>query len=290
MPLTDYRCHSRLRVRWAEIDMQRIVFNAHYLTYFDTAITDYWRALALPYDDAMHTLGGEPYLKKVTLEYHASAREGDMLTIGMRCLRVGNSSMLFDGGIFRGEQLLVSGELIYVFADPANQRPTPVPALLRELFTGFEAGESTTQLQLGVWQDLGDRAARVRQAVFIDEQGIAPAIEMDGQDATALHALVTNRLDQPVATGRLVTLSPGVSRIGRMAVHRALRGGRLGRQMLDALVQAAAKRGDHQVVLHAQASAQPFYERAGFEVSGSRYEEAGLPHVPMQRALTTNLP
>ena len=131
MPLTDYRCHSRLRVRWAEIDMQRIVFNAHYLTYFDTAITDYWRALALPYDDAMHTLGGEPYLKKVTLEYHASAREGDMLTIGMRCLRVGNSSMLFDGGIFRGEQLLVSGELIYVFADPVNQRPTPVPALLR---------------------------------------------------------------------------------------------------------------------------------------------------------------
>jgi YbgC/YbaW family acyl-CoA thioester hydrolase len=288
MPLTDYRCQSRLRVRWAEIDMQRIVFNAHYLTYFDTAMTDYWRALALPYDDAMQQLGGEMYLKKATLEYHASAREGDMLTIGMRCLRVGNTSALFDGGIFRGEQLLVSGELIYVFADPANQRPTSVPALLRELFSGFETGESPTQIQLGAWQELGERATRVRQAVFVEEQGIAPDIEMDGQDATALHALVTNRLDQPVATGRLVTLSPGVSRIGRMAVHRALRGGRLGRQMLDALVHAAAKRGDHQVVLHAQASAQPFYERAGFEVSGPRYEEAGLPHVPMQRLLTTS--
>ena len=46
MPLTDYRCHSRLRVRWAEIDMQRIVFNAHYLTYYDTAITEYFRAIA----------------------------------------------------------------------------------------------------------------------------------------------------------------------------------------------------------------------------------------------------
>ena len=288
MPLQDYRCQSRLRVRWAEIDMQRIVFNAHYLTYFDTAMTDYWRALALPYDDAMQQLGGEMYLKKATLEYHASAREGDMLTIGMRCLRVGNTSALFDGGIFRGEQLLVSGELIYVFADPANQRPTSVPALLRELFSGFETGESPTQIQLGAWQDLGECAAILREAVFVQEQGIAPDIEMDGQDATALHALVTNRLDQPVATGRLVTLSPGVSRIGRMAVHRALRGGRLGRQMLDALVHAAAKRGDHQVVLHAQASAQPFYERAGFEVSGPRYEEAGLPHVPMQRLLTTS--
>ena len=228
------------------------------------------------------------YLKKATLEYHASAREGDMLTIGMHCRRVGNTSALFDGGIFRGEQLLVSGELIYVFADPANQRPTSVPALLRELFSGFETGESPTQIQLGAWQELGERATLVRQAVFVEEQGIAPDIEIDGQDATALHALVTNRLDQPVATGRLVTLSPGVSRIGRMAVHRALRGGRLGRQMLDALVHAAAKRGDHQVVLHAQASAQPFYERAGFEVSGPRYEEAGLPHVPMQRLLTTS--
>lgn len=290
MPLQDYRCQSRLRVRWAEIDMQRIVFNAHYLTYFDTAMTDYWRALALPYEDAMQQLGGEMYLKKATLEYHASAREGDLLTVGLRCLRVGNSSVQFDGGIFRGEQLLVSGELIYVFADPANQRPISVPPLLRELFAGFEAGESPTHIQLGAWQDLGERAARVRQAVFIDEQGIAPAIEMDGQDATALHALVTNRLSQPVATGRLVVLSPGVSRIGRMAVHRALRGGRLGRQMLDALVQAAADRGDHQVVLHAQANAKAFYERAGFAVSGPRYEEAGLPHVPMQRALVTGRP
>lgn len=290
MSLHDYRCQSRLRVRWAEVDMQRIVFNAHYLTYIDTAVTDYWRALALPYEDAMPQLGGELYLKKVTLEYHASAHEGDMLTIGMRCLRVGNSSTQFEGGIFRGEQLLVSGELVYVFADPATQRPVPVPPVLRELLAAFEAGESPTKVQLGAWHDLGERATRVRHAVFIQEQGIAPGIEMDGDDATALHALVTNRLEQPVATGRLVVLAPGVSRIGRMAVHKALRGSRLGRQVLDALVRAAAERGDHQVVLHAQASAQAFYERAGFVVTGPRYEEAGLPHVPMQRLLTTGRP
>ena len=290
MPLTDFRCQSRLRVRWAEVDMQGIVFNAHYLTYIDTAVTDYWRALALPYADAMPQLGGELYVKKVTLEYHASAHEGDVLTIGMRCLRVGNSSMQFEGGIYRGERLLVSGELVYVFADPATQRPVPVPPVLRELLTAFEAGERPTKIQLGAWQELGERAGRVRQAVFIEEQGIAPDIEMDGDDATALHALVTNRLDQPVATGRLLVLSPGVSRIDRMAVHKALRGSQLGRQVLDALVQAAADRGDHQVVLHAQTSAQAFYERAGFEATGPRYEEAGLPHVPMQRTLAKDRP
>lgn len=284
-PLTDYRCQSRLRVRWAEIDMQRIVFNAHYLTYFDTAMTDYWRALALPYEDAMHQLGGELYLKKASLEYHASAREGDQLTIGMRCVRVGNSSVQFDGGIFRGERRLVSGELLYVFADPKTQRPVPVPALLRELFTAFEAGESATRVQLGAWQELGERAAAVRKAVFIDEQGVPHDLEMDGLDVSALHALVSNRLGQGVATGRLVALAPGVSRIGRMAVHQGLRGARLGAQMLHTLVRAAADRGDHEVVLNAQASAQAFYERAGFEVSGPRYEEAGLPHVPMRRKL-----
>lgn len=290
MQLTDFRSQSRLRVRWAEVDMQRIVFNAHYLTYFDTAMTDYWRTLAIPYEDAMHRLGSEPYLKKVTLEYDASARDGDVLTVGMRCVRVGNSSALFEGGIFRGEQLLVSGELVYVFADPKVQRPVRVPALLRELFVGYEAGESPTQLQIGSWEALGERAAQVRHAVFIEEQGIAPEIEMDALDTSAVHALVTNRLDQAVATGRLVPQAPGVSRIGRMAVHRSLRGSRLGRQVLDALVQAARERGDQSVVLHAQTSAQAFYERAGFAVSGPRYEEAGLPHVTMQRPLLTNLP
>ena len=41
----DFRFFHRLRVRWAEVDMQKIVFNAHYLMYFDTAMSDYWRAM-----------------------------------------------------------------------------------------------------------------------------------------------------------------------------------------------------------------------------------------------------
>ena len=53
----DFRLFHRLRVRWAEVDMQKIVFNGHYLMYFDTAMADYWRALALPYEQTMHALG-----------------------------------------------------------------------------------------------------------------------------------------------------------------------------------------------------------------------------------------
>src|SRR5690242_19288639 len=78
---SDFRFFERLRVRWAEIDAQKIVFNAHYLTYIDTANLGYWRALALPYAQAMERLGGDLYLRKATLEYHASARCDDVIDV-----------------------------------------------------------------------------------------------------------------------------------------------------------------------------------------------------------------
>ncbi|MBP8147002.1 MAG: YbgC/FadM family acyl-CoA thioesterase, partial [Acidovorax sp.] len=102
MQRQNFRCMHRLRVRWAEVDMQKIVFNAHYLMYIDTAMSEYWRALALPYEASMHILGGEMYVKKATVEYHASAKLDDTLDVGMRCARIGNSSCLFEAAIFCG--------------------------------------------------------------------------------------------------------------------------------------------------------------------------------------------
>ena len=75
----DFRLVHRLRVRWAEVDQQRIVFNPHYLMYLDTAFTEYWRALAIPYDAIPTMLGGDMYVKKSILEYHGSARLDDLL-------------------------------------------------------------------------------------------------------------------------------------------------------------------------------------------------------------------
>lgn len=281
----DFRYFHRLRVRWAEVDMQKIVFNAHYLMYFDTAISDYWRALALPYVEAMAHLGGDLYVKKATLEYHASARYDDMLDIGMKCERIGNSSLLFRGGIFRGDALLISCELVYVYADPATQTSRPVPQALRDTLLGFEAGEPMVDLRVGSWAELGAAAGQVRTEVFVQEQQIPKELEWDEEDATALHALARNRLGMPLATGRLLQHAPGVARIGRMAVSRTLRGSGLGRDILLALMQAARERGDTEVLLHAQRSAEGFYQRLGFEGQGEPYEEAGIPHLTMRRAL-----
>ena len=98
MQRKDFRCCHRLRVRWSEVDIQKIVFNAHYLTYADCAMTEYWRALALPYEAGMQALDGEVYLKKASVEYHASARLDDLLDLGLRCARVGNTSLVFECG------------------------------------------------------------------------------------------------------------------------------------------------------------------------------------------------
>ncbi|MFP8778001.1 YbgC/FadM family acyl-CoA thioesterase [Hydrogenophaga sp. RWCD_12] len=276
---SDFRFFHRLRVRWAEVDMQKIVFNAHYLMYFDTAIADYWRAMALPYEQAMHQLDGDLYVVKATVEFHASARVDDQIEVAMKCSRIGTSSMTFTGAIFRGDEHLISGEIVYVFADPATQTSRPVPQALRDIVQGYEAGESMAMVQVGDWATLGADASNVRTAVFVEEQRIPKDLEHDAADLDAVHAMARNRLRQPVATGRLIpTGTPGVSQIGRLAVNRVLRGGSLGTQVLQALVDAARARGDHEVMLHAQRSAIGFYDRLGWQRRGEAFEEAGISH------------
>jgi YbgC/YbaW family acyl-CoA thioester hydrolase len=277
----DFRFFHRLRVRWAEVDMQKIVFNAHYLMYFDTAIGDYWRVLALPYEAAMQHLNGDLYVKKAGIEFHASARYDDQVDIGLKCTRIGNSSIQFGGAIFRGDELLITGELIYVFADPTSQSSRPVPPALREVLLGFEAGEPVVSIRLGSWGELQSAARQVRTEVFLQEQRIPVEMEWDEADETALHAVAFNHLGMPVATGRLLPHTPRVARIGRMAVVRVLRGANLGRDILRTLMQAAARRGDHEVLLHAQRSAEGFYRRQGFEPRGEPFDEAGIGHIEM---------
>jgi YbgC/YbaW family acyl-CoA thioester hydrolase len=281
MKRQDFRFLQRLRVRWCEVDMQKIVFNAHYLMYLDTALADYWRAMLMPYEAAMQQFGGDLYVKKSTLEYRASARYDDELEIGLKCSRLGNSSMQFTAAVFRGNEALVTGELVYVFADVTTQTSRPIPAALRDWLQAFEAGEDMVTLRCGDWHELGADASRIRTEVFVQEQQIPQEMEWDVADATATHAVAYNRLGQAVATGRLLAHAPGGGRIGRMAASRVLRGAGLGSAVLRALISAAHERGENQVVLHAQRSAEGFYTRLGFSVQGSPFEEAGIAHIEM---------
>jgi YbgC/YbaW family acyl-CoA thioester hydrolase len=281
-PREDFRFFSKLRVRWVEVDMQKIVFNGHYLMYLDTAISDYWRALALPYEKSMHALGGDLFVVKSTLQYHGSALYDDLLDIGLKCTKVGNSSMVISGAIFRERTCLVSAELIYVFANPHTKKSMPIPSNVRDLLDHFEDGQAVTQSIWGPWHTLREQALPLRVEVFVQEQGVPLEMEQDDQDEISEHLVLSNALGHCVATARLLPSFNGVARLGRMAVDRQLRGRGLGTQLLQAMVQKAKLRGDLAILIHAQKSAQAFYAREGFQAQGTDFMEAGIEHIEMK--------
>jgi YbgC/YbaW family acyl-CoA thioester hydrolase len=141
MPKADFVCAPELRVRWAEVDMQQIVFNGHYLTYIDTAIAEYWRAIELPYPHGyVERYKNDVYLRKATVEYLAPARYDDVLTVFCRVGRLGRSSMTFVFEIYRqaAADPLVSAELVYVNADPSTMKAAPLPEDLRSKVKNYE--------------------------------------------------------------------------------------------------------------------------------------------------------
>jgi predicted GNAT family N-acyltransferase len=122
---------------------------------------------------------------------------------------------------------------------------------------------------------------RVRQRVFVEEQGVPAALEIDALDPLSVHVLACDRDGQPIGAGRL---TPD-GRIGRMAVLADWRGRGVGEALLLALVAAARARGWRGISLHAQLPARAFYARQGFLPEGDLFEEAGIVHQHMRRVL-----
>ena len=136
------------------------------------------------------------------------------------------------------------------------------------------------QIRLLDWQSAQADAKPIRFQVFVDEQRVPAEIELDEHDARCIHALAYVE-GTAVGTGRL--LPDG--HIGRMAVLKSARRTGVGRAILRALIDAARRRGDRQVVLSAQVHAVGFYRAEGFQREGPVYEEAGIPHQAMRRSL-----
>ncbi len=131
------------------------------------------------------------------------------------------------------------------------------------------------------------RAIAVRTEVFVIEHAVPAELEVDVHDRVdcdAVHILLTEG-SQAFAAGRFYRNEFGDAQIGRMAVRKSARGCGLGRQMLDALVEEARRRGYQRVTLHAQVHALDFYRKAGFTESGEYFDDAGIQHQEMSRLL-----
>ena len=138
MARKDFRFEHPLRVRWAEVDPQGIVFNGNYLTYFDVGMTEYFRAIGHPYPAGLAPFGADFFVVRSAIDYHGPARYDDELDVLVRTGRLGRSSLQLLLEIHRGGEHLISGELIYVTADAETRKSMPIPAPIRETIRRFE--------------------------------------------------------------------------------------------------------------------------------------------------------
>jgi ElaA protein len=123
-------------------------------------------------------------------------------------------------------------------------------------------------------------AFEIRRRVFIEEQGVPEAIELDDDDRRAHHALAMLG-GRTIGCARMVVHRED-AKIGRMAVLREWRGRGVGRRLLDFMVGEARALGCRRAVLHAQLHAEGFYLKAGFRPVGPEFDEAGIPHRRME--------
>jgi acyl-CoA thioester hydrolase len=120
----------RLRVRFHECDPQGVVFNAHYFSYFDVALTEMWRAAFGSYQ-TMVDQGSDVVVAEATATYRAPARFDDEIEIELAITRLGTTSMTTSTAVRRDGELLVEGRVVHVFVDPSTMEKQTIPERAR---------------------------------------------------------------------------------------------------------------------------------------------------------------
>jgi predicted GNAT family N-acyltransferase len=128
------------------------------------------------------------------------------------------------------------------------------------------------------WQEAESNLRALREAIFMNEQGVPEKLEWDGLDSQCCHCLAVNETGETIGCGRM---TPD-AHIGRMAVLKAWRGRKVGTAMLELLLEEARKRAYPEVELSAQLHAIPFYRHFDFVEEGDVYMDAGIPHLKMR--------
>jgi acyl-CoA thioester hydrolase len=121
----------QIRVRFAECDPQGVVFNAHYLAYFDIGITELWRAAFGSYQ-TMIDRGVDMVVAEAQLSFSQPARFDDQLTLEVGVTKLGNTSILTRHQIWRDGQQLVGGRMRHVLVELPALSKTAIPEWARE--------------------------------------------------------------------------------------------------------------------------------------------------------------
>lgn len=140
MARSDFKFAWPFRVRYSEVDGQMIVFNAHYLTYFDTAITEYFRALPYDYRAQVVLTGEDFHTVRTLVEYQQPIAFDEDIEVCVRTARLGRSSLTFLLEIHpQGtDELRATGEVVWVNTDQATHKSAAVPQALVDKIIALE--------------------------------------------------------------------------------------------------------------------------------------------------------
>ena len=126
----------RHRVRYHECDAQGVVFNAHYVTFLDVAVTELFRA-AFGSLAAVNQLGYDSMVVDVHIAWKASARFDDEIDIALEVAKFGRTSMTVSYTQRVGDVLCASGEVVYVWVDFETHAPIVVPDTVRQALAAY---------------------------------------------------------------------------------------------------------------------------------------------------------
>ena len=129
---------SKLKIRYSEVDRQNIVYNSHYLTYYDISLSEMLDSL---FDQ-------EEYIKKTNNEFHTvavqlnfknPARLNDEISIYTAIKKIGNSSITFTQEIYRdgSDELINEAEIIWVNTNQDEMKPASIPEDLKNKFSKY---------------------------------------------------------------------------------------------------------------------------------------------------------
>ena len=127
------------RIRYSEVDAQKIVYNSHYLTFLDVAIFEFFDAIGFDQEKYIKETNNEFHTVKATVEYKSPATLGDRIEVLTKMKNIGNSSMTFEQEIYllNSNNLIATGEIIWVNTNQDEKKPVSVPENLRKLLEDY---------------------------------------------------------------------------------------------------------------------------------------------------------
>ena len=128
------------RIRYSEVDAQKIVYNSHYLTFLDVSIFEFFDAIGFNQEGYIKETNNEFHTVRAVVEYKAPATLGDTIEVLTRIKKIGNSSITFQQEIYLHESdtLLATGEIVWVNTNQEEMVPTTVPDYLRQLLKDYQ--------------------------------------------------------------------------------------------------------------------------------------------------------